>query len=180
MWTAQLVLLAIATQDGLPPPQAPHLVADVGRFAPLETSEDRAVGVDLASINLADDGRTIIDAYFLSKTPSVELVAGVTYSRALPSFMMKASLRIDCLRQSVTVSNWSRLTDMGYSILELSADGGSMTPRPSSQWRTIVETACSVAAQSRLPTLSSYVLFYDRMDAMITTASLQSLSGVRQ
>lgn len=180
MWIVPLALVAaLSLQDELPAPQVPVLTADVGRFAPLDASEDKAVGIDLASIEPALDGRTAVDAYFLSEDPNVDPVAGVTYSRVLPSYMTKATLLVDCSERLVSVTRWSRLTDLGYSISEIPSSAEPITPQPLSPWGAVFHATCSVAEQRRLPVLDSYVLFYERMESMMVNTALRSMTRAR-
>jgi hypothetical protein len=178
MWIAPLALLAaLSLQDDMPAPRVPVLVADIGRFAPLEASGETAVGIDLASIKPALDGRTAVDAYFLSEDPNVDPVAGVTYSRVLPSYMTKATLLVDCSERLVSVTRWSRLTDLGYSISEIPSSAEPITPQPFSQWGSIFQATCSAVEQSRLPVLESYVLFHERMESMRIAVALRVMAG---
>ena len=175
MWTVPFALLAaLSLQDAFPPPHVPVLVAETGKFAMLEASEDRAVGIDLASIHPDDHGRTNIDAYFLHKTANVDPVVGVVYSRVLPSDMTKGALVVDCSAKLVSVTSWSRLTDLGYSTAEFPSSAAPITPQALSSWGAILHVACSASAQDQLLTLNNYVSFYDHMEQVRVTAALRA------
>lgn len=182
MWAIPFAFVtALSLQDELPPPRVPILAVETGRFAPLEASEDKAVGIDLATITRNADGQLSIDAYFLAKEPDVEPVAGVAYSRILPSYMTKASVLVDCTHRSVRVTHWSSLTDLGYTLRELPSAAEPMSPDPLSAWGTLLHVTCSSAEQARLPILESFVQFHERMESMRSRVALRSMmrSGLR-
>lgn len=169
-------LLALSFQDELPPPQVPTLAIETGKFAPLKVSEEEAVGIDLATITRNADGQLSIDAYFLAKEPDVEPVAGVAYSRILPSYMTKASVLVDCTRRSVRVTQWSFLSDLGYMLREVPSRAEPMSPDPFSPWTTLLHVSCSSAEQAQLPILESFVQFHERMVSMRVDAAVEAMT----
>lgn len=177
MWIVPVVLFAASVQDQLPPLRTPVLSVSSGDFAVLHVSSDRGVGIDLASMNFDEGGSQVsVDAFFFLREPNVVAVTGVPYSGFLPSQMLRASVRVDCVTRRVEATRWSYLTDLGYSLDEFSAEARPMSPEPSGGWALIVQTSCSEDYRAGLATQPTYAQFHRHMETEWTGAAIRALA----
>ena len=171
------VLLVLSFQAELPPPQVPTLAVISGKFAPLEASTNSSVGIDLASLRQRGDGQITADAYFYNKDPDVTPVEGVRYSSVLASHMTRASVAVECSVGRIKVTQWTRLTDQGYSVAEIPSDLAPTTPQPSSPWASLIKATCSTAEREALPAVDSFVVFHQRMAVIQNNEALRRMAG---